>query len=892
MVFVVGQHFIIKSFPFRLIFPKSHICSKPIGFQAVRYLNELLQIMAKLKSVEAFEKTVKNKFNLYNSLFLNLPYSRIENVGMLIPVLYHASKEGLDQGKEPTEILDAFFATQAKLQSEQEQIEFIFRVIQYVERQVVLFDSVEDAALPQIREMGDDLSIRDFFHQFASEENFDEIVKKLASFSARIVFTAHPTQFYPPRVLDIIAKLRNFITDDDVNEIDLSLQQLGMTSLLNPEKPTPLDEARNIIYFLRHVYYNALGAFYSELKNTIDNPAFENRDLIKLGFWPGGDRDGNPFVTSEITIAVADELRMSLMKCYYNDLKILQRKLTFRGVEEKLQMIRAKVYQVMFDSNKTITPDQILVPLTQIQEIIQKNYNGLYLDQLNQLIDKVKIFRTHFANLDIRQNHKVHLNAIQILLKQNGLISQNLEELNDSELINILADQKLKKDQIQVDDPLIRDCISMIGNIRHIQEKNGEDGCNRYIISNSEDVYSVLFVFALLRWYGKFENDIKVDVVPLFETMAGMDNAEMIMRKLFTIPAYRKHVESRGNKQTIMLGFSDGTKDGGYLKANWSIFKTKERLTAVCKEFGIDAIYFDGRGGPPARGGGRTHRFYAAQSENIANHEIQLTIQGQTISSKYGTDAHFKFNVEQLLTAGLYNTFFSHKNAVSPEDRQLIEKLAEISFEKYASLKNHPLFIPYLERMSTLKYYGGANIGSRPARRGQSKKLELSDLRAISYVGSWSQLKQNVPGYFGIGTALKALENEGRLDTLKHLFAEIPFFKALMLNSMMSLYKCYFELTSYMAKSDEFGEFWNMMFDEYKLSREMLLKISGCEVLMEEEPISRNSVEIREKIVLPLLVIQQYALQKIHQNAPGKETWEKIVQRSLYGNINASRNSA
>ncbi len=202
------------------------------------------------------------------------------------------------------------------------------------------------------------------------------------------------------------------------------------------------------------------------------------------------------------------------------------------------------------------------------------------------------------------------------------------------------------------------------------------------------------------------------------------------------------------------------------------------------------------------------------------------------------------------------------------------------------------MFIPYLENKSTLKYYSKANIGSRPAKRGNKEKLELKDLRAIPFVGSWSQLKQNVPGYFGVGTAIKSLVDDGKLDELKNLFKEVPFFKALILNSMMSLSKSYFELTGYIAKDEEYKEFWNILYEEYKLSKEMTLLISQYGILMEEEPISRNSIEIREQIVLPLLVIQQYALQEIEQNSSNKSNYEKIVERSLYGNINASRNSA
>ena len=374
--------------------------------------------------------------------------------------------------------------------------------------------------------------------------------------------------------------------------------------------------------------------------------------------------------------------------------------------------------------------------------------------------------------------------------------------------------------------------------------------------------------------------------------MEAMANAVTIMRNLFDLPEYRSHLARRKHKQTIMLGFSDGTKDGGYLQANWSIFKAKEELSLLCEQYDIKAIFFDGRGGPPARGGGKTHRFYASQSDKIANHAIQLTIQGQTISSKYGTKEHFIHHCEQLLTAGLSHSLFEMENIISDASRQLIEQLAKLSYDKYTALKNHRLFIPYLENKSTLRYYGQTNIGSRPDKRGDTKKLDLDDLRAIPFVGSWSQLKQNVPGYFGIGTAIQCLVNEGRLEDLQKLFREVPFFKALVLNSMMSLSKCYFALTSYIGRDDTYKEFWNILLDEYQLAKEMTLLISGYQELMEEEAVTRKSIEIREQIVLPLLTIQQYALQKIEQSDSNRKIFEKMVKRSLYGNINASRNSA
>ncbi|UII80533.1 phosphoenolpyruvate carboxylase [Flagellimonas sp. CMM7] len=851
-------------------------------------MNSVLQA----KRLEEFKKSVTNKFNIYNSLFLTLPYRHIENVVMLVPLLFDQCEKGLKEGKTPQEILEIFFTNFVDIKDERERLDFMFRIIQYVERQVVLYDSVEDSAFSKLQEYSNSLSIKDYFELVDQSKNWDKIAKKLSTFSARIVLTAHPTQFYTPAVLDIISKMQSLINEDEVNEIDVTLQQLGLTSLINAKKPTPLDEAKNIIYILRHTYYDAIGELFQYVKSNIRAEDFSNYNIMKLGFWPGGDRDGNPFVTAEITRQVADELRLTLMKCYYNELKALRKKLTFKGLQQDLTELNNKLYRAMFDAKFVIGYPEIIESLIKIREKLTTDYHGLYLDDLNNLIDRVHIFKTHFATLDIRQDHSKHYLTVETVLKKNGAIKDHLEELSKEELLEWLLKKDLALNPADFDEDIVKDTLINIQQLKSIQNNNGEDGCNRYIISNSEDIFSVLFVFGLFRWCGWEEKEITFDIVPLFETMKGMDASEEVMQTLFNIPSYREHLERRGNDHTIMLGFSDGTKDGGYLKANWSILKTKETLSKVCKKNGIKAMFFDGRGGPPARGGGKTHRFYAAQTKDVANHEIQLTIQGQTITSTYGTKEQFIHNAEQLLTAGLSNNLYGKEHVISANERKLIEELSELSFDKYDALKKHEKFIPYLENRSTLKYYTKANIGSRPGKRGSKKQLELSDLRAISFVGSWSQLKQNVPGYFGLGSAIEAFRQQGRLEDVKKLFKEVPFFRALMMNSMMSLAKTNFELTSYMKEDSEFGEFWNILHDEYQLSKKMLLQISGHKILMEDEAVSRESVKIREKIVLPLLVIQQNALYHITQNSEYKELYEKIVTRSLYGNINASRNSA
>ena len=842
--------------------------------------------------IKEFEKTVKNKFDVYNSLFLNLPFQGISNIGVLIPLMQRHCREGLEAGRDPIEILDSFFNIHANLKSENEKIDFMFRIIQYIERQIVLYDSIEDAGFPAIQKHNDDLSLKDYLHLSENKNISRKLLDKLNTFSTRIVFTAHPTQFYTHAVLDIISRLRTHITLNDINQIDMTLQQLGLTSLINSKKPTPLDEAKNVIYYLRNVYYNAVGQLYSQIRQNINFNRFENPKLIQLGFWPGGDRDGNPYVTSQITMNVADELRMTLMKCYYQETKELQRKLTFKEIEDIIADLSAKIYKAMFDSNEMITYKQILDPVLQIRKLLVDKYNSLYLDDLDIFIDKVKIFKTHFAILDIRQNHTIHKQIIESILKKESYIKNSLDELNSSELLSVLLDHSFEVSEGQFDDEVLSDTVAVIKQLKTIQKKNGEDGCSRYIISNSEDIFSIVFTYCLLKWCAWGDEPITFDIIPLFESMDAMENADTIMRTLFEIPQYRAHLKQRGNEQTIMLGFSDGTKDGGYLQANWSIFKTKEKLSQLCEKYDIKVIFFDGRGGPPARGGGKTHRFYASQTDRIANHAIQLTIQGQTITSKYGTTEHFLNNLEQLITAGLSHSVFEDENIISDKYREIIELLADISYKKYQALKNHTMFIPYLENKSTLKYYGQTNIGSRPDKRGNKRKLDLKDLRAIPFVGSWSQLKQNVPGYFGMGTAIKQLMDEDNLDIMQRIFKEVPFFKALILNSMMSLSKCNFELTRYIAKDEDYKEFWNILYDEYQLTKAMVLKISGYKDLMEEETVTKHSIAIREKIVLPLLTIQQYALQKIEADDANKPVYEKIVRRSLYGNINASRNSA
>lgn len=861
--------------------------------------------MYTLPKIERFNQDVLSKYHIYNSVFITLPFDSIDNTGVLLPIFTEVCDNGFKKQETPKEIVNFFSKKYMHSASEKDKISLMFRFIQYIERQIVLFDAIEDAAFPIVNNMEGRGSLRDIKEKSDARDNQEELIDFLESFNVRTVLTAHPTQFYPGAVLGIINDLTEAIRKNNLLDIKQLLAQLGKTPFIQNEKPNPYDEAVSLIWYLENVFYNTSGEMVHYLQKNIFKGNSIQNSLIKLGFWPGGDRDGNPFVTTEITLKVAERLRTSILKCYYIEIRNLKRKLTFYGVDVLVAELEQKLYRSVFYSRGEIyiTLEEFKFQLTKIKTIIIEQHQSLYLDKIDALLIRLNLFGFHFATLDIRQNSKIHdavfSDIVSYHLKSGSdVFPANYFQLSEEEKFEVLSKVKGDLDLNDFDNEMTRSTLGSIQAIKTIQDKNGEFGANRYIISNNESALNVMETFALFR-LSNWEN-ATVDIIPLFESVDDLQNAHIIMEKLYTNSEYAKHLENRNKKQTIMLGFSDGTKDGGYLMANWSIYKAKESLTAISRKYGINAIFFDGRGGPPARGGGKTHKFYASLGPNIENNEIQITIQGQTISSNFGTLDSCRYNLENLLSAGVANQVFNKgQNELSINEKEILDQLADLGYNKYLSFKNHPKFIPYLEKMSTLKYYAKTNIGSRPSKRSKSETLDFADLRAIPFVGSWSQLKQNVPGFFGVGSALKHFEETDQWDKVQDLYNGSLFFKTLLENSMMSLAKSFFPLTAYMSKDPEFGDFWQIIYDEFLETKRLLLKIARHKELMENYPDGKASIQIRERIVLPLLTIQQYALLKINELNKEKnpdleliKVYEKIVTRSLFGNTNASRNSA
>jgi phosphoenolpyruvate carboxylase len=857
--------------------------------------------MNKLTKKERFQENVLSRFHVYNSIFATLPYDSISDTGNLLPIFTEHCKLGYSKKLDPKKIVQDFFSKYCEGYSKDEEISLIFRFIQYIERQVVLFDAIEDASFTQVNNMGGVGTLRNLKELVESSNKKKELKKYLRSFKIKPVLTAHPTQFYPGSVLGIITDLANSIEKNDLTEIKNLLSQLGKTPFFKQKKPTPYDEAVSLSWYLENVFYYSVSNIFKYVKSNIFDNKYEHYDLISIGFWPGGDRDGNPFVTSEITSKTAKKLRSDIIKNYYRDIRYLRRKLTFKKIEDVIIQIEDSLWISIFETNKEpkIKLDVLKEKLNFIKETLINEHKSLFIDELQDLIDKVNIFGYHFATLDIRQDSTIHSSVFNDVINNyfKKELSNKYEKQDKDQKIQSLSLLKGKIDSTKFKNETSKSTIESIELIKQIQDSNGEKGCHRYIISNNNSSINIFEVFTMIRL--TLGNEFNVDVVPLFESVSDLENASTIMENVYSNEIYRDHIIRRDNIQTIMLGFSDGTKDGGYLTANWSILKAKESLTKVSRKFGIKVLFFDGRGGPPARGGGNTHQFYSSLGDFIESDEIQLTVQGQTISSNFGTIKSSQYNMEQLISSGIKNRILSNSEVFNKKNRKTIEKLSSISYNSYKDFKSHPSFIPYLEKMSTIKYYSKTNIGSRPSKRGvKGEAFNFDKLRAIPFVGSWNQLKQNVPGFYGLGTSINYFYKNNKIKDVKLLYEEVPFFRALVSNSMMSLTKSFFELTSYMSKDEEFGEFWKIIHDEYILTKKMLLKISNFKELMENEPANKLSIQTRENVVMPLITIQQYALQIVKEIESGEiddkriSVYEKIITRSLYGNINASRNSA
>lgn len=393
------------------------------------------------RALQQFRSEVGIRFQLYNSLFTSLPFHRIEKTGILLSLLSNNCEEGYKKRLSPVEILEDFFNKHTAYNKSEERNDLLFRFVQYLERQVVLFDALEDAAFRNVNDLNGVGTLKHLESEVIQGNKEEELTAKLKDFRIRLVLTAHPTQFYPGPVLGIINDLSKALIDNNTNLINTYLQQLGKTPFFKKKKPTPYDEAISLVWYLENVFYGAAGRIISSLKNQFPDAISKTNPVIRMGFWPGGDRDGNPFVTSDVTLKVADALRGSIIKCYYLDVRKLRRRLTFEGVDVLLMELETKLYNNLFipDFKTNLGKGEILETLLQIKEIIIHQHNGLFLHMVNNLINKIEVFGLHFTSLDIRQESSVHGQVLDVIAAKQPAILPGYAVLSMEEKINLLC---------------------------------------------------------------------------------------------------------------------------------------------------------------------------------------------------------------------------------------------------------------------------------------------------------------------------------------------------------------------------------------------------------------------------------------------------------------------
>ena len=476
-------------------------------------------------------------------------------------------------------------------------------------------------------------------------------------------------------------------------------------------------------WYLENVFYHAAPELYAKVAQTLDDPSAEalSESLISIGFWPGGDRDGNPFVDSQTTWNVAERLRLTLLRCYRREIRDLRRRITFKHVSARLDQLQDRIeYAMLHPDSAMLSVADLNNELDDIAHWVAKHSNGLFIEKIRGFQFKLRLFGLHFASLDIRQDSRVIQKALDEALAVAGVDVEAFRALPAAEQVNELLSDKWKGAVDRLEEERHHDIIASLRTMAKIQRHNGVRACHRYIISNCRGIIDVAAVAALARMAG-LDEETALDIVPLFETIADLARSEDEVRDMYTHPAYRAHLSRRGDRQTVMLGFSDGTKDGGYLQANWSIYEAKRRLSKLSRDEDITVVFFDGRGGPPARGGGNTHRFYGARPghrkhrnpdhHSRADHQPNFPIPRG-------------FNLELLLTAGLIEPHSQDSQMHFSADQGLIQALGQHSFAHYTRLKEHPEFMNYLTQWGTLKLWRNQHRQS-PNEPGQGRSADL-----------------------------------------------------------------------------------------------------------------------------------------------------------------------
>lgn len=772
-----------------------------------------------------------------------------------------------------------------------------------------------------------------------------EVQELLKGLFIQPVLTAHPTEAKRRTILMILNHLAELLyrhdeadlLPEEKAEVERQLHEyivlLWQSEERRSRRPNVLDEVRNNgTYYFENTLFQVVPELYAELGQTLarfyPDDAFHLPCFLRYGTWIGGDRDGNPFVTLDVTERALRENAGAVIKYYASEvfrlynllspaltrtgfsegfLASLQQDLAATSKEEQAHLewfdqepyrrklilmyrrliaLQEEMKQPWAERNRTARSytdaGEFQRDLELIDESLRAN-KGVRMAEgrLARLIRAVKVFGFHMASMDVRQHARRHRAAMAEILEGYGLASgyTAMPEADRAALLSreIESNRPLTA-RLSFSDET-NETVELFRLIRAAREEIGEHAVETYIISMTTEGSNLLEVLLFARDAGLYG---QIDVVPLFETVDDLLAAPDVMERLFANPAYRNHVDQRGGHQQVMIGYSDSNKDGGYLRASWMLYIAQERMAEMCRRRGIRATFFHGRGGTLGRGGGRANRAILAQPHESTRGRFKFTEQGEVINRRYRDPAIARRHIEQLTHAALITA--GKRPAIENRDEwyAAMRGASEFAYEKYRSLVEKSEFIGYFQEATSIAQVDDMNIGSRPSRRRRTESLD--DLRSIPWVFAWIQSRVNLPSWYGVGTGFREWIDQDasadRLAQLRDMVRNWPFFSTLLDNVMTGLGKADMEIaTLYAGLASESNR--RAVFDdireEFDRTVAVLLEITGHENILDHEPWLQRSIGLRNPYLDPLHYLQVALLRRLSM-ADDPEVKDAILQ--------------
>ncbi len=745
----------------------------------------------------------------------------------------------------------------------------------------------------------------------ASGVDLDGLQSLLDSMLIEPVFTAHPTE--PTRrtilrkeqhiVKHLVDLLNPTMTPQEINAALQNIRLLATTGWQTDEHPsegmTVADELEHVLFFVTDVLYRAIAPFYEDVRDAVeriygeDSRRVEIPEFVKFASWVGGDMDGNPNVNAKTIRATLARQRSLILDLYYKECAAIAAKLSqstdrasfsqalldkieeYRGIfQNAYHAVPARhrdmpyrVFLRLVQQRLQSTYDDDIYPYEQVSELIadielvaeslscnKGKHAGLFAVQ--RLLRRIHTFGFHLVTMDVRQDAEVHRRVIAECLGDDDWLERPAEER-----AALIVEAINTREGAPMDlSTRARKTLGVFQAIAFCRRKYGADSIGPFIISMTEGADDILSVLLLSQW-GELHNrhaEVPLDIAPLLETVDDLHNGPEILESLLSTDLYREHLERRGNRQTVMIGYSDSNKDGGLASARWALQNAQEMLVNTVESQGIELTLFHGRGGTISRGGSKTHAAVLGAPPGTVNGRLRVTEQGEIINEKYGLRGIALRTLEQTTgSVALATAIPKHRGNDMPEWHEMMDVIATESRKAYRKLiYETPAFYEYFRKATPIDLIERMRIGSRPSSRRSQSGIE--DLRAIPWVFSWTQARFTLPGWYGLGGGLaKAAEQFGD-EAFREMFAEWYFLRSLTADAEMVLAKADLgiaELYSQLA-GDLHDEFFPIIEAEYERTQDLILEYSDHESLLEGDVTLQRAIMLRNPYVDPMSLMQ------------------------------------